>query len=94
MTTTQHELFQKRCLACDGTGEYEQDTGGFSPQGFPIVNTLTCLVCHGKGKFLDRPAIIARINGLQDTMNYAAPEVWTHLYAQREVLLSLLAEED
>ena len=80
-------LFQKPCSACQGDGGI--DSGGFDPQDYPI-SIGACPACNGNGTVLDRAAINGRIQGLQDTMDYAAPELWVHLDKQRSILLAML----
>ena len=80
-------LFRETCPACQGDGR--EDSGGFDPQGHPI-SLGTCPRCDGDRTILDRAAINARISGLQNTMDYAAPEVCVHLQSQIAQLLALL----
>ena len=80
------QLFQKRCDRCEGTGEV--DSGGVDMIGH-FVN-VTCPDCEGAGTVLDRAAVSGRIQNLQDTRDYAAPELAEHLTRQINILLDLI----
>ena len=51
---------------------------------------ITCPDCEGKQTVLDRAAISGRIQNLQDTRDYAAPELAEHLTRQIDILLDLI----
>jgi hypothetical protein len=81
------QLFQKQCSECKGTGGV--DSGGFDMADQPI-SIGTCDVCEGRGTVLDRDAILDRIDNLQDTRDYAAPELQDHLSQQISILIDLI----
>jgi hypothetical protein len=49
-----------------------------------------CKQCGGTGTILDRDAIIAEIQSLQNQRDYAAPELHAPLTEQISVLLDLI----
>ena len=74
------------CAFCGGTGEV--DSGGFTPWDTPI--SVACPYCQPTPEETMRSFLLGRIKALQDTIDYAAPEVEPFLQARRDKLLSQL----
>lgn len=72
-----------RCGFCGGTGEV--DSGGFTPWGTPI--DVACPYCKPDPRETMRSFLLGRVNALQDTIDYAAPEIAPHYQKMRDRLL-------
>ena len=76
------------CKRCNDTGEV--DSGGFSPQGHPI--SVGCPDCYDLAETTRRWRV-ARVRSLQQTRDYAAPELVPQITAKIDRLLAILEQE-